>query len=124
MGISALVSHKTKTKRHQEKARDLNSSSIVFFFKNITVTVNQQGDQRAVKGPVSDDSPQINSPLSSSVKLPKVMAENVEIRWTLKVVLSHFHTDRVLLQTNFLRLFPDSAMANEFEYTKVQNVHM
>ena len=52
------------------------------------------------------------------------MAENVEIRWTLKVLLSHFHTDRVLLQTNFLRLFPDSAMANEFEYTKVQNVHM
>ena len=88
------------------------------------MTVNQQGDQRAVKGPVSDDSPQINSPLSSSVKLPKVMAENVEIRWTLKVVLSHFHADRVLLQTNFLRLFPDSAMANEFEYTKVQNVHM
>ena len=87
------------------------------------MTVNQQRDQRAVKGPVSGDSPQTNSP-SSSVKLPKVMAENVEIKWTLKVALSHFHIDRVLLQTNLLKLFPDSAMANEFEYTKIQNVHM
>ena len=48
MGISALVSHKTKNKKHQEKERDLSSSSIVFF-TNTTVTVNQEGDEKAVK---------------------------------------------------------------------------
>ena len=119
MGISALVSHKTKNK-HQEKEKDLNSSGIVFFFKNTTVTVNQQGDQKAVKEPVRDHSPQTNS-LTSSVKLPKVMAEDAEIRWALKVVLTHF-SYRSCLCTNkrFKTMFPDSTTAKEFSMSKTK----
>ena len=90
-GILALVSHKTINKKHQEKERDLNSSSIVFF-KNTAVMVNQQRDEKAVNKPVSNNSPQANSPISS-VKLPKLMVEDADLRWALKVLLSHFSYD-------------------------------
>ena len=46
MRISALVSHREKKKKHQEKERDVNSSSIIFF-KNTTGTVNQHGDSES-----------------------------------------------------------------------------
>ena len=90
------------------------------FLKNTTGTVNQQGDQKAVKESMSDNPPQTNYPRSSE-KSPKVMAEDAEIRWALKVILSHF-SYRLCLGTNklFKTMFPDSAMAKEFSVSNAK----
>ena len=90
------------------------------FLQKTAGTINKQEDQKAVKEPVSDNSPQTNFK-ALSVKLPKGMAKVAEIRWVLKVVLSHF-SYRSCLDTNklFKTMFPDSAIVKKFSMSKTK----
>ena len=69
---------------------------------------------------MSDNSLQTNFKIQS-VKSPKVMAKDAEIKWALKVVLSHF-SYRSCLGTNkhFKITFSDSALVKEFSMSKTK----
>ena len=68
---------------------------------------------------MTDNFPQTNS--WTSVKLPKGMAKDAEVKWALKLLLSHFSYRSCLGTNNFFKtMFLDSAIAQEFFMSKTK----
>ena len=125
MGVSALVSHKTKIESHKLKEASLESNSSLYFTENIQMSppATSQFTSSTATNKSKSSAPAKQSISSAQAKqsafIPsytdKAIVENAEIRWAIKVVISHF-SYRSCLDINklFQNVFPDSSVANDF----------
>ena len=123
MGVSALISHKTKNESHKLKEASLESNSSLYFTQNIQMSppAASQSTGFAATNKFKSSAPAKSTVIPSYTY--RVIVKDAEIHWTMKVVMSH-PSYRSCLGINkfFKKMFPDSSVANYFSLSKT-NVH-
>ena len=126
MGVSTLVSHKSFKKHNdKEKAHPLSS---MFFIKTApavdskpdslsTNNPHDESDQDEVSVPVAAQQNSFQTTLTPTT--PQLMTHDAAIRWSIKIVLSHFpYRSNVSMRPLFGAMFPDREVAKQYMMSK------
>ena len=134
MGVSALVSHKTKNESHKPKEASSESTNKLYFTQNIQMSPpasSQSTSSAAIsksKSSASAKQSSISAQAKQSTIIPnytdKAIVKDSKIRWATIVVMSHF-SYRSCLDINRPKekMFPDSSVANGFSLSKTKGAY-